>query len=226
MAATLGSVRSSMPDVIKLSLSCKESMQNEEFISRLQERDYKNNRGIAGGQPRLMGLCLSAFLATGQSDVSVPTQENQDGQQEHDLSMVRRHRAGRREVLCQDVSGQRGGAVIARPVTIPRASRASPDGRVHGDRHSLPRPERRPGFQAQRGVFVSGGDRRPGRNRPPVERDVGNGGQESACGWCKDKWGLSWQITPRALMTRSPIRSRGGQARVRCDDGDGKIDMP
>lgn len=29
---------------------------------------------------------------------------------------------------------------------------------------------------------------------------VGNGGEESMCGWCKDKWGLSWQITPRALM--------------------------
>ena len=29
---------------------------------------------------------------------------------------------------------------------------------------------------------------------------VGNGGQESACGWCKDKWGLSWQITPEALL--------------------------
>jgi 2-polyprenyl-6-hydroxyphenyl methylase/3-demethylubiquinone-9 3-methyltransferase len=28
---------------------------------------------------------------------------------------------------------------------------------------------------------------------------VGNGGEESACGWCKDKWGLSWQITPVAL---------------------------
>jgi 2-polyprenyl-6-hydroxyphenyl methylase/3-demethylubiquinone-9 3-methyltransferase len=28
---------------------------------------------------------------------------------------------------------------------------------------------------------------------------VSNGGQESACGWCKDRWGLSWQITPRAL---------------------------
>jgi len=28
---------------------------------------------------------------------------------------------------------------------------------------------------------------------------VSNGGEESACGWCKDKWGLSWQITPRAL---------------------------
>jgi predicted 3-demethylubiquinone-9 3-methyltransferase (glyoxalase superfamily) len=29
---------------------------------------------------------------------------------------------------------------------------------------------------------------------------VGNGGQESECGWCKDKWGFSWQITPRALL--------------------------
>jgi len=29
---------------------------------------------------------------------------------------------------------------------------------------------------------------------------VGNGGQESDCGWCKDRWGLSWQITPRALL--------------------------
>lgn len=28
---------------------------------------------------------------------------------------------------------------------------------------------------------------------------VGNGGQESACGWYKDRWGLSWQITPRVL---------------------------
>jgi 2-polyprenyl-6-hydroxyphenyl methylase/3-demethylubiquinone-9 3-methyltransferase len=29
---------------------------------------------------------------------------------------------------------------------------------------------------------------------------IGNGGRESQCGWCKDKWGLSWQITPIALM--------------------------
>jgi predicted 3-demethylubiquinone-9 3-methyltransferase (glyoxalase superfamily) len=28
---------------------------------------------------------------------------------------------------------------------------------------------------------------------------VGNGGQESACGWCKDKWGISWQFIPRVL---------------------------
>lgn len=29
---------------------------------------------------------------------------------------------------------------------------------------------------------------------------VGNGGAESECGWCKDRWGYSWQITPRALI--------------------------
>ena len=29
---------------------------------------------------------------------------------------------------------------------------------------------------------------------------VANGGQESACGWCKDKWGFCWQITPRVLL--------------------------
>jgi 2-polyprenyl-6-hydroxyphenyl methylase/3-demethylubiquinone-9 3-methyltransferase len=32
------------------------------------------------------------------------------------------------------------------------------------------------------------------------EAIVGNGGEESECGWCKDKWGVSWQITPTALI--------------------------
>ena len=33
---------------------------------------------------------------------------------------------------------------------------------------------------------------------------VGNGGEEIECGWCKDKWGLSWQITPIALTEAIP----------------------
>ncbi|SDO63005.1 Glyoxalase superfamily enzyme, possibly 3-demethylubiquinone-9 3-methyltransferase [Lutimaribacter pacificus] len=43
---------------------------------------------------------------------------------------------------------------------------------------------------------------------------VGNGGQESACGWCKDRWGHSWQITPRRLMelTTDPDRARAKRA--------------
>lgn len=40
---------------------------------------------------------------------------------------------------------------------------------------------------------------------------VGNGGQESACGWCKDRWGISWQITPRVLT--EAIAAGGDQAR-------------
>ena len=39
---------------------------------------------------------------------------------------------------------------------------------------------------------------------------VGNGGQESMCGWCKDRWGLSWQITPRVLT--EAMAAGGGEA--------------
>jgi predicted 3-demethylubiquinone-9 3-methyltransferase (glyoxalase superfamily) len=40
---------------------------------------------------------------------------------------------------------------------------------------------------------------------------VGNGGQESACGWCKDRWGVSWQITPRVLT--EAMAAGGDQAK-------------
>ena len=43
---------------------------------------------------------------------------------------------------------------------------------------------------------------------------VKNGGQESACGWCKDKWGLSWQITPIALMEAVTGPDRAAATRV------------
>lgn len=43
---------------------------------------------------------------------------------------------------------------------------------------------------------------------------VGNGGQESECGWCKDKWGISWQITPIVLTKAytSPDRAAAKRA--------------
>jgi predicted 3-demethylubiquinone-9 3-methyltransferase (glyoxalase superfamily) len=43
---------------------------------------------------------------------------------------------------------------------------------------------------------------------------VGNGGQESACGWCKDQWGVSWQITPRALTAAMSDADRVAAKRV------------
>ena len=54
---------------------------------------------------------------------------------------------------------------------------------------------------------------------------VGNGGQESACGWCKDRWGISWQITPRVL---TEAMAAGGDEAKRAFDammGMKKIDI-
>lgn len=44
---------------------------------------------------------------------------------------------------------------------------------------------------------------------------VGNNGQESDCGWCKDRWGISWQITPRAL---TEALAAGGEESKRAFD--------
>jgi predicted 3-demethylubiquinone-9 3-methyltransferase (glyoxalase superfamily) len=54
---------------------------------------------------------------------------------------------------------------------------------------------------------------------------VGNGGQESQCGWCKDKWGVSWQITPRVLID---ALAKGGDSARRAFEAMmpmGKIDV-
>ena len=54
---------------------------------------------------------------------------------------------------------------------------------------------------------------------------VSNGGQESECGWCKDRWGLSWQITPRVL---TEAMAKGGDVAKRAFDAMmemGKIDV-
>jgi predicted 3-demethylubiquinone-9 3-methyltransferase (glyoxalase superfamily) len=54
---------------------------------------------------------------------------------------------------------------------------------------------------------------------------VGNGGQESACGWCKDKWGLSWQITPRALTDALAAGGDGAKRTFQAMMGMKKIDV-
>jgi 2-polyprenyl-6-hydroxyphenyl methylase/3-demethylubiquinone-9 3-methyltransferase len=43
---------------------------------------------------------------------------------------------------------------------------------------------------------------------------IGHGGQASACGWCKDRWGLSWQITPRVLIDAMADPDRAVAQRV------------
>ena len=43
---------------------------------------------------------------------------------------------------------------------------------------------------------------------------VGNGGRESQCGWCKDKWGISWQITPRVLLEATTSSDKAAAKRA------------
>ncbi len=55
---------------------------------------------------------------------------------------------------------------------------------------------------------------------------VGNGGKESECGWCKDRWGLSWQITPRVLMAAITDPDQAAAKRAfEAMMGMGKIDI-
>jgi predicted 3-demethylubiquinone-9 3-methyltransferase (glyoxalase superfamily) len=43
---------------------------------------------------------------------------------------------------------------------------------------------------------------------------VDNGGEESACGWCKDRWGFSWQITPRVLLDATTSTDKAAAKRA------------
>jgi predicted 3-demethylubiquinone-9 3-methyltransferase (glyoxalase superfamily) len=54
---------------------------------------------------------------------------------------------------------------------------------------------------------------------------VGNGGEESQCGWCKDKWGLSWQITPRTLTEAVSVGGEEAKRAFAAMMTMGKIDV-
>src|SRR5471030_1148318 len=54
---------------------------------------------------------------------------------------------------------------------------------------------------------------------------VDNGGQESACGWCKDRWGVSWQITPRVLTKAMAAGGDEAQRAFKAMMGMKKIDV-
>src|SRR5574340_905130 len=98
-------------------------------------------------------------LLEAQAWYGMVAKENEYGSKKYDLSLVRRHRPGRREILCRNVPGQRGRNGLSRARRLSRwQARRYLDGRVHRDRHPLPRPEWWPRVQAQRGFFVSGCD--------------------------------------------------------------------
>ncbi|MDQ6738378.1 MAG: VOC family protein [Gemmatimonadota bacterium] len=54
---------------------------------------------------------------------------------------------------------------------------------------------------------------------------VGNGGEESQCGWCRDRWGLNWQITPRALTDAMDLGGDEARRAFQAMMGMKKIDI-
>jgi predicted 3-demethylubiquinone-9 3-methyltransferase (glyoxalase superfamily) len=52
-----------------------------------------------------------------------------------------------------------------------------------------------------------------------------NGGQESMCGWCKDRWGVNWQITPRTLLEALAARGAEGHRAFTAMMDMGKFDV-
>ncbi len=54
---------------------------------------------------------------------------------------------------------------------------------------------------------------------------VGNGGQESACGWCRDRWGVNWQITPRVLTEALAVGGEEARRAFAAMMTMGKIDV-
>ena len=54
---------------------------------------------------------------------------------------------------------------------------------------------------------------------------VGNGGKESECGWCKDRWGISWQIIPRTLMEAFEVGGAEAKRAFETMMTMGKIDV-
>ena len=107
----------------------------------------------------------------------------------------------------------KSGQYTARRRTIPAARKAPADRRVHGVRHAVPRAERWRHLQAQRSILLYDFHRTQEETDRYWNAIVGNGGAESACGWCKDKWSISWQITPRVL---TDAMAKGGDVAKRA----------
>jgi hypothetical protein len=126
--------------------------------------------------------------------------------------VVRQGRRGCRPLLCRDVLGQQRGRCLPCSRRFPiREGGGRADGRLHGCRNTLHGPtfKHNEAFSFQ---ILTEDQEETDRYWNAI---VGNGGQESACGWCKDRWGISWQITPRVLM--EAIAAGGDEAKRAFD---------
>ncbi len=136
-----------------------------------------------------------------------------DGQ-EHALHLVRQGGRGSGTVLYRDLSGQRDGCAVHRA-----SERDYPSGKK-GDTLTVEFTvagvpcfglNGGPAFKHNEAFSFQIATEDQAETDRYWNAIVGNDGQESQCGWCKDKWGLSWQITPRILT--EALAAGGDQAK-------------
>ena len=136
------------------------------------------------------------------------------------LPLVRPRRLDAAQFYAQTFPDSAVGRILrARRLSFRQGGRRD-HGRIHRHGHSLRGVERRLGVQAHGSLFFQVSTEDQAETDRLWNAIVGNGGQESQCGWCKDKWGLSWQITPRVLMEAiaDPDPAAAKRAAFRSDD--------
>ncbi|MGR2739674.1 VOC family protein [Billgrantia sp. Q4P2] len=134
---------------------------------------------------------------------------------EHGLPLVRTRCRGSGNVLRQDLSRficRRGASRTGR---LPFGqARGCIDCRVYRDGYSLLGAERWTAFKHNEAFSFQVATEDQAETNRYWNAIVGNDGQESECGWCKDKWGISWQITPIALTKAYTSSDRSAAKRA------------
>ena len=92
--------------------------------------------------------------------------------------------------------------------------------RLHAAGRPVRRTQRRTDIHAERSCELHGHHSGPRRDRPLLGCHRRQRRTESACGWCKDRWGFSWQITPRALTEAMAAGGEEAAPRLRGHDDD------
>jgi predicted 3-demethylubiquinone-9 3-methyltransferase (glyoxalase superfamily) len=173
------------------------------------------------------GLAASLGYAQGIRRWRVAKKERTSNAQKYDLPLVRQGRRGCRALLCRDLSGQRSRRRASRPGRLSGGGKKGDVLTMEFTVAGLPCLGINGGSafkHIEAFSFQAATDDQEETDRY-WNAIVGNGGQESACDWCKDKWGVSWQITPRALT--QALAAGGGEARRAFDAmmGMTKIDV-
>ena len=190
------------------------------FYTQIGENYYDNYPARQDAQGLSLRCAGHRGCGAGTPEPQPRTGVDQHGQ-EHHLPVVRQGRRSRGALLRQDLSRQRGQRGSSRPQRLSqRQGGGCADGQFTVAGVSCLGLNGGPMFKHNEAFSFQIATEDQDETDRYWNAIIGErAGQVSACGWCKDKWGISWQITPRVLTEVARRRRRGSQARLQRDDG-------